>query len=400
MTPSKPAVTVSAVTDDFAYDLPIDSLRHADSFKWATYADDVLPLWVADMDFAVAPSILAKLHERLQRPIGYHPLKLQSTLIDLLRNKVEATGIVGLPERGWIRFLGNVVSGLYASVMALSSPGDEVITFTPIYPPFLSAITDNDRVARHVAMEPVDGQWRIDFARLEAAISPSTRLILFCNPHNPTGRVWTRDELEKLADVAQRHRLWVVSDELHADLTLDGEFTPFAAVASDDLRQRTLTLTGPCKTYNTAGLSIGAMISHNPELVSRVYRKTAGIAPVPSVLSVTMWQAALEDDGQWLADVRGQLNANRQLLADFVRERLPGVSYSGSQATYLAWLDYRQHPKAAGIQQYLLKTAKVALNNGKDFGPGFEGFVRLNFATSRAILTEALERLASAQIPG
>jgi cystathionine beta-lyase len=392
------------VSDDFPYALPADQLRHSESFKWATYADDVLPLWVADMDFAVAPSILTKLHARLEQPIGYHPLKLQSDFTALLRAKFESTGIVGLPERGWVRFLGNVVSGLYASVMALSAPGDEVITFTPIYPPFLSAITDNGCIAKHVAMEPIDGLWRVDFAKLEAAISPSTRVILFCNPHNPTGRVWTREELEKLADIAQRHRLWVITDELHADLTLEGEFVPFAAVASDEQRQRTLTVTGPCKAYNTAGLGIGAMISHNADLVHRVFRKTVGISPQPSALAVTMWQAALEDDGQWLAGVLKQLRSNRDFVAGFVATRLSGVTYFPPQATYLAWLDYRQHPKAgtgsAGIQSYLLKTAKVALNNGRDFGPGFDGFVRLNYATSRAILTEALERLAAAHAPG
>jgi cystathionine beta-lyase len=375
------------------------ALRHAESFKWSHYPDDVLPLWVADMDFAVAPSILKKLHARLEQTIGYHPLAADASLVRQLHAKLTGQGFVDLPARGSIGFLGNVVSGLYASVMGLTAPGDEVITFTPIYPPFLSAITDPGRVAKHVALAATPDGWRIDWDALEAAVSPATRLLLFCNPHNPTGRVWTRDELERLSDFVQRHRLWVVTDDLHADLTLDGVYTPLVSVAPPDVQRRTVTLTGPAKTYNTAGLGMGAMISHHAPLITRLKKTTNGIAAHPAALAVTMWEAALEDDGAWLTAVLGQLRSNRDYLAAFVRERLPGVTYSPSEATYLAWLDYRQHPRAGDIQQYLLKTAKVALNPGKHFGPGFEGYVRLNFATSRAILSEALERMAASHVP-
>ena len=385
--------------DVFAFDLSADALRHSESFKWSHYPADVLPLWVADMDFAVAPSILEKLRTRLGQTIGYAPHAADCEFTRLLRAKVEQQGMIGLPAGGWMKYLGNVVSGLYATVMALTAPGDEVITFTPIYPPFLTAITDPGRVAKHVALTATPDGYRIDWDALEAAVTPVTRLVLLCNPHNPTGRVWTREELARLADFVQRHRLWVITDELHADLTLDGTFTPFTAVASADVQQRTLTVTGPCKAYNTAGLGIGALISHNASLLIRVYKKTIGIAAHPSAMAVTMWQAALEDDGVWLSAVVKQLRSNREFFAAFVEENLPGVKYLGSEATYLAWLDYRSHPKAAEIQQYLLKTAKVALNPGPHFGPGNEGFVRLNFATSRAILTEALDRLAAAHLP-
>ncbi|MGN6626038.1 MAG: MalY/PatB family protein [Tepidisphaeraceae bacterium] len=384
---------------DVSLDLDAAALRHGESFKWSRYPDDVLPLWVADMDFAVAPSILRALHERLSLSIGYHPLAPNAPLTHLLRAKFEQQGIVGLPEKGWIKYLGGVVSGLYAAVSALTSPGDEVITFTPIYPPFLSAIHDQGRVMREARLTPAPDGWQIDWDALEAAVTPATRLLMLCNPHNPTGRVWTRDELTRLGEFAARHRLWVVSDELHGDLTLDGPFTPFVTAVPNDVPPRPVTLTGPGKTYNTAGLGIGAMLSHYPPLVSRLQKSLAGIAPHPAALSVTMWEAALKDDGAWLAAVHRQLRANRQTLAQFVRDHLPGVSYLGTQATYLAWLDYRAHPRAGDIQHYLLKTAKVALNNGPDFGPGYQGFVRLNFATSPAILRDALERLAAAHVP-
>ena len=384
--------------EPFAFDLTADALRHRESYKWSQYDADVLPLWVADMDFAVAPSVLAKLQARLAQPIGYHPLAANSRLNTLLRAKLERDGMTNLPERGWVGHLGGVVPGLYAAVVALTAPGDEVITFTPIYPPFLDAVKDNGRVLKAVPLLPTDSSWQIDFDALERAVSPATRLLMLCNPHNPSGRVWTREELSNLADFAARHRLWVVSDELHSDLTLTGRYTPFVAAADDDVKLRTITLTGPCKAYNTAGLGIGVMVGHHPPLVSRLKRVLRGISAQPAALAVTMWEAALEDDGAWLAGVLDQLRSNRDFLATFVRDRLPGVIYRGNEATYLAFLDYRTHPRAGDIQKYLLKTAKVALNNGRDFGEGFDGFVRLNFATSRAILTEALDRLVAAHL--
>ena len=383
---------------DFAFALDVSVLRHPESFKWSTYGDDVLPLWVADMDFAIAPSILAVLQKRLTQTIGYHPLSPDSALTKLLREKLERQGLIDLPAKAGINYLGGVVSGLYAAVLALTAPGDEVITFTPIYPPFLSAITEHGRIAKHAALSPTPQGWQIDWPALEACVTPATRLLMLCNPHNPTGRVWTTDELSRLAEFAERHRLWVVSDELHADLTLDGPFTAFASIAPRDVRLRTITLTGPCKTYNTAGLGIGAMVSHHAPLITRLRKMTAGIASHPAALSVTMWQAALQDDGVWLAAVLKQLRSNRERLTAFIRDRLPGVTYLGTQATYLAWLDYRIHPHAADIQKYLLKTARVALNDGPMFGPGYQGFVRLNFATSTTILTAALDRLAAAHV--
>ncbi len=380
-------------------ELTREKLRHVDSLKWTTFSPDVLPLWVADMDFAIAPSILSALHERLARPLGYHHMSADPTLVKLLRAKVERSGMVGLPETGWVNFLAGVVQGLYGGVLGLTAPGDEVLTFTPIYPPFLSAITDHGRIARHVKLLDTDAGWQIDFDALESAISPSTKLLMLCHPHNPTGRVWTPAELTKIARLAEARGLYVLSDELHADLTLDGGYVPFVNVVSDAMKLRTLTLIGPCKTYNLAGVGIGAMISHSAPLLTTIRKAMAGGGHCQA-LSVAMWRAALEDDGDWLTKVLSNLRENRDFVMRFVGERLPGVRVFPPQATYLAWLDYRSHIKAAGIQKYLLSEAKVGLNAGADFGPGFDGYVRLNFATSREILHEALERLARVHSPG
>jgi len=373
-------------------DLSDNLLRHPDSFKWTYHADDILPLWVADMDFPIAPSIHAALHARLDLGIGYQSIK--TDLDELLRQKLHRLGMPELPAKGAISFLTGVVPGLYATVVALTQPGEEVLTFTPIYPPFLASITDHGRVAKQSPLVQGAQDWEIDFTSLDAAVTPTTRLLMLCHPHNPTGRVWSRDELSQLVDFANRHQLFVVSDELHADLTLDGPFIPFTAVADEHLRMRTVTLTGPCKAYNTAGLGIVAMISHNRELITRIKKAGAGLLGHAGTMSITMWRAALNDDGVWLASVLDYLRANRTLLEAFVRERLPLVDFIPPQATYLAWLDFRRHPRAGDIHQHLLKDAKVGLNDGPQFGEGYQGFVRINFATSRAILTEALERIA------
>jgi cystathionine beta-lyase len=379
--------------DDFSIDLEIAALRHSDSAKWTRYGPDVLPLWVADMDFAISPSIRQALIERANHSVGYH-LFDDPPLMKLLRDKLHGMGFAPIPEHG-ISFLSGVVQGLFAAVVGLTAPGDDVLTMTPIYPPFLSAISAHGRNQRLAPLKESADGWQIDFDAMESAITPATRLLMFCHPHNPTGRVWNRNELGQLADFAQRHKLWIVSDELHADLTLDGPFVPLVAVAPAELQMRTITLTGPCKTYNTAGLGIGAMISHNPQLIARLNRSIQGIAGHPNTMSHTMWRAALQDDGQWLTNVLNILRSNRETLRKFIAERLPTVRFAPPQATYLAWLDFRAHARAADIQKYLLENAKVALNPGSDFGPGNEGFVRLNFATSPAILREALRRIAT-----
>ena len=389
-------------------ELDIPTLRHPDSFKWTKFPADVLPLWVADMDFAIAPSIRAALQERLHHSVGYNHVEGDPELLRLLREKLErgGGGLTNLPQRNWARFLPGVVPCIGTAILGLTNPGDPVITLTPAYPPFLLAITEHARELREAPMTPPTahaGRWQINWDSLEHAVlgtnNTPAKLLLLCHPHNPTGRLFTQDELAKLADFANRHNLPVVSDELHADLTLEGIHIPFATIADETLRQRTITLTGPCKTYNTAGLGIGAMIAHDSSFLLRVVKAGAWVAGHPGAMSVAMWKAALTDDGRWLATVLDYLRDNRNYLEEFVRTQLPGITVAHIEATYLAFLDYRAHPHAADIFNYLLKEAKIALNDGPMFGTGYQGFVRLNFATSRSILTEALERLARAHVP-
>ena len=374
------------------------ALRHPDSLKWTAFDPDVIPMWVADMDFGVAPPIMDALRARLDRSLGYPQLMGDPTLKAQLGESLARHGLSGLGAEH-MTFLPGVVPGIYAAVHALTSPGEPVVTMTPVYHPFHLAITDQDRRVAGVPLRDADGGYEINWAAMDAA-SRGSRLLLLCHPHNPTGRVWTAQELGKLRDLVLARDLFVMSDELHADLRYtDGPFESFAA--DPRVQSRTVTLTGPCKAFNTAGLGIGVMASHNAALLSRVRRAAGGLMGHESALSITMWQAALRDGGPWLADTVEYLRGNRDFLSAYLRQHLPWVKFHEAQATYLAWLDLRAHPRAADIQKFLLEEARVAVHDGPVFAheghkPQYQGFIRLNFATSRELLTEALDRMTAA----
>ncbi|GEM87461.1 MalY/PatB family protein [Meiothermus granaticius] len=366
---------------------------HGYSVKWHLYPEDVLPLWVADMDFPIAPEITQALMERLRYGIGYPKGQGDSLLLQAILTEQERKhGLKGLePENLWLT--SSVVPGIYATVLGLTSPGEEVLTLTPVYPPFLSAINDYGRIPKHSPMVRTPQGWEIDFEELERLVSPATRLLMLCNPQNPTGRVFRREELERLAEFALRHRLWVMSDELWANLVYEGPHIPIASL-NGEIAARTVTLSGPCKTYNTAGLGGGVAISHNKALLERMKQATKGVMGHPNVMSMAMWRAGIESGQVWLQQTLERLRGNRDFLGDFLRTRLPQVGYVPPQGTYLALLDFTAFPFAKDVYQVMLKQAKVALNDGPPFGPGYQGYLRLNFATPREIVQEALERIA------
>lgn len=393
-----------AMTDNPAQDvnprdhLMVAELRHPDSFKWTLHGPDVIPMWIADMDYPVAPPILHALQERLKHGLGYHQLMGDPTLNAQLRAHLASHGLTDLPEDG-VSLLPGVVPGLYAAIHALTTPGEPVLTMTPVYHPFHLGVTDLGRRVNGVPLRDGENGYEINWAALDAA-ARGTRLMMLCHPHNPTGRVWTREELTKLRDLVIARDLFVISDELHADLRFTGQ--PFEAFAADPrVQSRTVTVTGPCKAYNTAGLGIGAMVGHNAALVKRVRSAAGGLMGHESALSVTMWQAALREGGPWLADTVAYLKDNRDYLTTYLRQHLPWTKFHPVEATYLAWLDLRAHPRAGDIKEFLLTEAKVAVHDGPVFAHDeqkrlFQGFIRLNFATSRPILQEALERMREA----
>ena len=367
--------------------------------KWTYYPElhpesDILPLWVADMDFPPAAPITNALAERaksgnLGYPAGY--LTGEPGLREALASWLSA-------RHGWrvaeddIWPVHGIIPGLYLGALTCASAGEGVVLQPPLYPPFINAVQDTGRAAQYNPLRWTGTRWEMDLGGLEALITPETRVVMFCNPHNPTGRVFSRAELEALAEVILRHRLWVVSDELHSDLVYPGQrHIPFASLSSE-IAARTVTLLGPTKTFNIAGLKIGFVITRNAELQKRLKRVGAGLVTPPNVMAQTAARAAYEEGGAWLDEALGYLQGNRDRVTRFAETYLPGSSYAAPEGTYLAWLDLRGLGLGEGLYERLLACG-VGLNEGHHNGPGGEGFARLNFATSAAIVEEALARM-------
>lgn len=376
-----------------------EALRERTSVKWNHFPQEVLPCWVADMDFPVAREIRERIADFASAgDLGYPPKGGLPGLREAVADRLTERHALAV-EPDQIKVLAGVIPGLNLACRALAGPGEGVVVQPPIYPPFMGAIKASGRQAVWNPMVEGTAGWELDLDGLEEAIEPSTRLLMLCNPQNPTGRVFRRDELERLAEIVLRHRLWVVSDELHADLALFGRHIPFASL-DPEVAQRTLTLYGPTKAFNIAGLKIGFAFSANRELLAAVDRAGRGMVVAGNVLAQVAAIAAYRDAGGWLGDTSDYLRANRDELVDFIRLRLPGVRLNPPEGTYLAWLDLRDCDLPVPAAQFLLENAKVGLNAGGDFGPegerSYDGFARLNFATSRALLLAALGRMRSA----
>lgn len=365
------------------------------STKWNHYPRDVIPMWVADMDMphaqVITEAVMRRMTENRIGYPGYGGKRLAEALVARLSDR---HGLHGLPAGNAI-FM-SCVPGLHATARALASPGDAIVVQTPLYGPFLDAISTARLQRQDNPLVPGPNGYEIDFDHLESVITPATKVLMVCNPHNPTGRVWRRAELERLADVVLRHRLWLVSDELHNELVFDGPYIPFASL-SHELAMRTITLTGPAKTFNTAGLSTGITISHNEALISRVRAITHGlVSGYPNVLSEAAWLAAITtpEGDAWHQATLADLRANRDQLTAFLHDHAPRVAYHPSEGTYLAWLDVRAYDWGKEKPgDYLLEHAKVGLSDGLGYSPTGAGHVRLNFATTRPVLDEALSRL-------
>ena len=375
-------------------DVSLESLRARPGAKWQVFPGDVLPLWVAEMDFPIADSIKQAIGANLSaNDLGYTVGVGVPGLRDAVAERLTVKH--GLPlEPDQVALLPTTGVGLGLAARAFAGPGDEVLLLTPLYPPFKHAVENAGRVPVEVELVNGDDGYSIDFGALEAAVSPASRLLMLCSPHNPVGKVFTREELERLADFALRHNLWVVSDELHADLLFDGKHVPIASI-SPEIGARTVTLYGPTKAFNIPGLKISFAASSNPGLLERLSAAGKGLVPAPNVLAQVATVGAYRGGSEWLAYTLDYLRGNRELVVSFVNENLTGVGLHVPAATYLAWLDLRSKGLGDKPAAPLAERAKVGLNEGADFGLGGAGFVRLNFATSRPILRLALERLAT-----
>ncbi len=364
--------------------------------KWTTYPDDVLPLWVADMDFPIAEPIRRVLRFAVERSdVGYPIHPAPTPIPDLTAARMKRLhGWSVAPER--VEVLSDVVQGMYTAVYQFSEPGDGVVVQTPIYPPFVGSVAKQGRRLDENPLALGEGGYTIDLDQLRRTTDARTRVLLLCNPHNPTGRVFRREELEALAALAVERDWVVVADEIHQDLVFPGHrHVPFASL-SPDVEARTITLTAASKAFNIAGLRCGVAIFGSDELKRRFCSLPRHIRGGIGMLGIEALDAAWRYSEPWLDQVRGYLEANRAYVIDFVRDELPGVVLHPPEATYLAWLDCRALELRPSPFAFFLEKAKVALSDGATFGAPGRGFARINFATSRAILSDALERMAKA----
>lgn len=372
----------------------LERLRARPGAKWKYFPEDVLPLWVAEMDFPLADAVKDAVRERLDADdLGYAmPDGMPGLREAVVERFAERFGVAFAPEQ--VALVGSTGTSLALASRAFAGPGDEVLLLTPLYPPFKRAIETAGRVPVEVELARGDDGYTIDFDALEAAVTPATRMLMLCNPHNPVGRVFTQEEVEALASFALRHNLWVVSDDLHADLIFEGRHRPIAGVDAA-IAQRTVTLYGPTKAFNVPGLKISFALSANPSMIDRMTKAGAGLTVGPNVAAQAATLGAYRHGHAWLEETMAYLAGNRTRVAEVVAG-LPGVGHHPPQGTYLAWLDLRAAGLGEAPAKTLVERAKLGLNEGADFGLGGAGFVRLNFATTRSVLDDALERLATA----
>lgn len=372
--------------------------RGGDSIKWHKYPPEVLPMWVADMDFVSPQPVLQALRGRIAHGVfgyGITPAALSEAICERL---LRLYGWHVSPDQ--VLYLPGLVCGLNVVCRAVGEAGDGVLVQTPVYPPFLSAPSNQARRLQtaELALTQRAGYayYEIDYDGFEDAITERTRLFILCHPHNPVGRVFDPSELTRLAQICARHDMLICSDEVHCDLLLDGRrHTPLAALAPD-IADRCITLMAPSKTFNIAGLGVSFAIVQNPTLRRQLKSAAAGIVTEVDVLAFAAALAAYRHGAGWLAALLAYLNANRDYLLAYLARHLPDIRPTCPEATYLAWLDCRPLQLDENPQAFFLREAKVAFNDGVTFGPGGEGFVRLNFGCPRATLAEGLDRMRRA----
>ena len=356
---------------------------------------DLIPMWVADMDFAVPEAVTRALRERVNHPVyGYtlYPDSMADALMAWMKKR-HGWEI----ERAWIMMCPGVVTALHATVLAVTQPGDAVIVQSPVYPPFYSCVTTTGRSLVHNPLKLENGRYAIDFEHLEQCAAAGARLLILCSPHNPVGRVWHRDELGRMLDIARRHGLTILADEIHADLVYaEATHTTLATLAGEG--DKIITTASPSKTFNIPGLGLAALVV--PDSAQRAaLRKVFELLHVQACnpFSIAAFEAAYREGEPWLENLLPYLQRTRDFVRDYLANHLPGIKLIEPEGTYLLWLDCR----ALGmndeeLQRFLVQEARVGLSPGTSFGMGGSGFMRMNIGAPRRTVASALERIKCA----
>ncbi|MEO0794322.1 MAG: PatB family C-S lyase [Verrucomicrobiota bacterium] len=365
------------------------------SLKWDKYAGrDVLPLWVADMDFRSAPEILEALNARTAHGVMGYTLPHTEVIDAVLGYLSRVHGYEAKAE--WLHWLPGVVPALNVVARAYGGPEDEIMTCTPVYPPFLSCAPWQSKGLVTSHLKRVGDEWTFDFADMEAKVSSKTKAFILCNPHNPVGRVFREDEIRALADFCERHDLILISDEIHSDLLFPGNEHIMTATLGEDIAARTVTLSAPSKTYNLPGLACAFSVIPDDQLRTQFKLAARGFITEVNCFGYAGCAAAYNLGEPWRVELMDYLTGNRDYLYDFVAQSLPGVEFEQTmQATYLAWMNV-SGLKERGIENphaFFVRNG-VGLSPGSDFGDG--DYLRLNFGCPRATLEQALDRMAKA----
>jgi cystathionine beta-lyase len=364
--------------------------RNTNSYKWDKYPTDVLPLWVADMDFEVAQPIKNALKKIVDHcVIGYSklPEELEQVVIERLidRHNWEI-------KKEWIVWLPGLVPGLHTSAQCISEDFYSVMTSSPVYRPFLESANMGNRKLQAIPFIRQNQRWEMDFNEMEKSTIPSTKLYMLCNPHNPNGRVFSKEELEKLSDFCIKHDLFICSDEIHCDLILDASKQHISiASLNKEIEKRSITLLAPSKTFNIAGLGCSFAIIPDADLRDRFEKKKYGMIPMPSSFAMESALAAYKDSEDWRQGVLEYLRTNHEYLLVEIN-KIPGLKMEPLEATYLAWINF----EGTGIEDFVsvLENFGVGVQDASIFGG--KGYFRLNFATQRANLEEAVKRIKKA----
>lgn len=372
--------------------------RGSNSYKWdSAGSEDVLPMWVADMDFRTAPAVVEALRKRVEHGIfGY--VKVPAAYYDAIGDWFKRRHSWRV-EKDWILFTTGVVPALSAIIKALTHPGDKVLVQTPVYNCFFSSIRNDEC---EIVANPLiyrNGAYSIDFDDLEKkAADPRVKLLLLCNPHNPAGRVWTRQELTRIGEICLRNDVFVVADEIHCELVYPGhQYIPFASI-SEDFLHSSVTCTSPSKAFNLAGLQVSNIFAANPAVRKKI-GKALNVNEVCEInpFAVEALIAAYNEGEEWLEELRQYLLGNYNYLKRFFEEQLPQFPVLALEGTYLVWVDCSVLKQSSEeIVKMLLEKEMLWVNEGSMYGEAGEGFIRINIACSRQLLIEGLNRIARA----
>lgn len=358
--------------------------------------DDLIPMWIADMDFESPPCVIEAIERRAAHGIYGYSIREESFYEAVVDWMGRRHGFSVEPD--WIVPSPGVVPALILSILALTHPGDKVIVQSPVYPPFFSAIVENGRQVLINRLRFENGRYTMDLDDLKRSIDSRTRMILLCSPHNPVGRVWRSEELLRLGEICLDHDIVIVSDEIHSDIVFRGnEHTPIASISSE-LLENTITCTAPSKTFNIPGLATSVNIIPNERMRREFQHVVEALHLATSnAFGIVALEAAYRGGEEWLEELVLYLEENVKFLSAFLEERVPQIKLIKPEGTFITWLDCRGLPiEAEKTAEFFTRRAKVALNDGLTFGPGGEGFMRMNIGCPRSTLEEGLLRIEKA----